>query len=178
LIELDGTKTKENLGANSMIGVSLASAKAAATSKGLELYEYLREHAPVTPSRNTPLLFMNLLNGGAHAKGGLSFQEIQVIPQLPTTEEAYKCGIEFDRVLEENMRKQYGSDSIQRGDEGGLIFPGESAEEALVLFSNTAEQLGAIKNIRFGVDAAATSFFETGNYIVDGKKYSKESLLE
>ncbi len=178
LIELDGTKTKERLGANSIIGISIATARAAASSKNKELFEYLHEISPVIPSRDSPLLFMNLLNGGLHAKNGLSFQEFHMIPLLSTIKEAYTCGIDFDRVLEEKIRTQYGSDSIERGDEGGLIFPGNSAEEALILFSQTADQLGVLKHIRFGIDVAASSFFKTNTYTVDGKDYSKESLLE
>ncbi len=178
LIELDGTKTKERLGANSIVGISVAVARAAASSKDMELFEYLHEISPVAPSRDSPLLFMNLLNGGSHAKNGLSFQEFHIIPLLPTIKEAYTCGIDFDRVLEEKIRTRYGSESIERGDEGGLIFPGNTTEEALMIFSQTAAQLGASKYIRFGIDVAASSFFEKETYTIDGKKYSKESLLE
>ncbi len=91
MIELDGTPQKTKLGGNSMIGVSIANAKVAAQEKGMEIYEYLRSLAQVKPSREEPLLYFNLINGGKHTKSDLAFQEYHIVPQTGIVESVKIC---------------------------------------------------------------------------------------
>src|SRR3989344_8862857 len=99
ILALDGTENKKNLGANAMIGVSIAAAKAAARAAGLEVFEYLRTLSDIKPSRKVPYLYMNLLNGGKHAKKGCAFQEYMIAPETSNPAEALEIGILIQNTL-------------------------------------------------------------------------------
>ncbi|MEK7616376.1 MAG: enolase C-terminal domain-like protein [Patescibacteria group bacterium] len=146
MLELDGTQQKSNLGGNAMIGVSIALAKAAAVVSGVPLYQYLRTLRSIKPSRTVPMLFMNVINGGKHAKGGPAFQEYHIIPDTDDVAEAKKIGEEFMLALD-----QYASGM---GDEGGIIVRTDDPEEPLRIIKS----LGT--SVKIGLDVAASSFYD------------------
>ena len=109
MIELDGTPNKDNLGGNSMIGVSIACVKVAAEVSGVETYKYLQTLVEIKPSQKIPYLYMNLINGGKHAKDGLAFQEYHVVPITDNVREAVEIGINIDNTLKEIIMKELGN---------------------------------------------------------------------
>jgi len=119
MIELDGTDNKGRLGGNAILGVSIAAAQAAATSKGVKLYEY------VNPDANLlPVPFFNVINGGLHAANPLDFQEFMVAPTgAESFKEAYRMGSEIYQTLKKKLKKKYGQDATNVGDEGGFSPP-------------------------------------------------------
>jgi len=117
MLGLDNTPNKEILGGNSMIGVSIACAKVAAKISGVEVFEYLRTLAEIKPSRKTPYLYMNLINGGKHAKNDLAFQEYHIVPETEDVEEAVEIGITIQNTLKEIIFKDLGEDIFERREE-------------------------------------------------------------
>src|SRR3989339_1782861 len=120
MLELDGTYNKDNLGGNAIIGVSIACVKTAAKISGKEVFEYLRTLAEIRPSRKIPYLYMNLINGGKHAKNDLAFQEYHIVPETEDVEEAVEIGITIQNTLKEIIFKDLGEESVLLGDEGGF----------------------------------------------------------
>ena len=127
MIKLDGTSNKDNFGGNSMIGVSIACAKTAAKVANKEVYQYLRTLAEILPrggrgkpSRKTPYLFMNLIEGGKHTDSGLAFQEYHIVPQIEDAKEAVDIAITVQNTLREIIMKDLGEESVILGDEGGF----------------------------------------------------------
>ena len=120
MIDLDGTPNKDNLGGNSMIGVSIACAKVAAKVSKQEVFEYLRTLSNIKSSRKTPYLYMNLINGGKHAKNDLAFQEYHIVPDTEDINEAVEIGIKIQHTLKEIIKKELGEESLVLGDEGGF----------------------------------------------------------
>ena len=178
MIELDGTKNKKNLGGNSMIGVSIACAKAAANVKNIQLYEYLRELENIKPSQKIPYLYMNLINGGKHAKNGLAFQEYHVVPVVKNAGEAVEIGNKIVEVLGQIIRTKYGDESLVLGDEGGFAPKITNIREPLVLLSDAIEAAGLKGRVRLALDVAASSFFENGKYKIGDDLITKEALME
>lgn len=177
--ELDGTKQKAQLGGNAIIGVSIAAAKAAAATKDFELYEYLRTLRNIPPSRKVPLLFMNVLNGGKHAKYGPAFQEYHLIPQTDDVAVAKNIGEAFMKQLETYAREKFG-DRYGTGDEGGLVFPLADPEEPLKIMREMINKNPTEVPVRFGLDVAASSFFEkqTNIYYCGSSDLSPSQLQE
>lgn len=162
MIRLDGTGNKGRLGANAILGVSLAIAKAAAASKRVPLYHYLGG----SEARLLPCPMMNILNGGAHASNGLDFQEFMIRPIGATTfREAVRWGVEVFHALREILKKMGYSTSV--GDEGGFAPALSSNEEALELILKGISKAGftAGKEISIALDPAASEFFEEGAYV-------------
>lgn len=162
MIELDGTDNKGNFGANAILGISLAVAKAAAASKKTPLYRYLGGHE----ARLLPCPMMNVLNGGAHANNGLDFQEFMIRPiGAPSFREAIRYGAEVFHSLKEILKKKQFSSSV--GDEGGFTPPLTSNEEALQLILHAIELAGYKPgiDITIALDPAASEFFEQGLYV-------------
>jgi enolase len=161
MIELDGTKNKENLGANALLGVSLAVARAAAASLGVPLYRYLGG-----PSASTlPVPMMNVINGGKHAQGALQFQEIMVVPYgAATLAEGIRYGAEVFAALGK-MLHDLGQPTLV-GDEGGYAPRLESIDEALKLLVRAIERAGFApgEDIGIALDPASTEFFRDGKY--------------
>ena len=171
LINLDGTENKQNLGANAMLGVSLANLKAAAKYKNMELYEYLGN------DYSMPRCMMNILNGGAHANNGLDIQEFMIIPSLSEYKENLRMGSEIfhnlDKILKENNL------SCGVGDEGGFAPNIDKTEQALELITSAIEKSGCVlgKDVYLGLDVAASEFYENGYYNFEGKKHTKEEMV-
>lgn len=177
MIELDGTLNKDNLGGNSMIGVSIACAKVAAKVSGVEVFEYLRTLAEMKPSRKTPYLYMNLINGGKHAKNDLAFQEYHIVPETDDIEEAVEIGITIQNTLKEIIFKDLGEDSVLLGDEGGFAPKISDIKQPLFYLRSAIKQNDLEGKVRLALDVAATSFYQNGMYKIDGKDISKEELL-
>lgn len=177
MIELDGTPNKDNLGGNSMIGVSIACAKVAAKVSSVEVFEHLRTLAEIKPSRKIPYLYMNLINGGKHAKNNLAFQEYHVVPDAEDVEEAVKIGIAIQNTLKEMILKDLGEDSVVLGDEGGFAPKISDIKQPLFYLRAAIKQNDLEGKVRLALDVASTSFYENGLYKIDGRNIGKEELL-
>ena len=174
LISLDGTETKSNLGANAILGVSLAVAKAAADSSGLPLYRYLGG-----PNSHTlPVPLMNILNGGAHADNAVDVQEFMIVPiGAPTFSEALRWGTEVYHSLKSLLQSKNLSTGL--GDEGGFAPDLPTNRAALELISEAIEKAGykVGTDIAMALDVAATEFFKDGKYHFEGKAHSAEEMI-
>ncbi len=166
LIELDGTASKEKLGANAILGVSLAVAKAAAKSKKVPLYKYLsRAEANILP-----LPLMNIVNGGMHADNNLDIQEFMIVPAGFTSfKRALQASCEIFQKLKSILKSKKLSTSV--GDEGGFAPKLKSNEQALKLILKAVDEAGYIpgRHIYLALDSAASSFYKKGNYLFEGK---------
>ncbi|HEX8640237.1 MAG TPA: phosphopyruvate hydratase [Allosphingosinicella sp.] len=166
LIELDGTPNKARLGANAILGVSLAVAKAAAEGRGLPLYRYVGGVAAAT----LPVPMMNILNGGAHADNPIDFQEFMVMPVgAPTFAEGLRCGAEIFHTLKKKLAEAGLSTAV--GDEGGFAPNLASARDALDFIMGSVEEAGYRPgdDVMLALDCAATEFFKGGGYRMEGE---------
>ena len=175
MIELDGTETKSLLGANSILGVSLASARAAANSEGASFFSYLGgENADTLP---VPL--MNIINGGAHADNNLDFQEFMIVPHgFSTFREALRAGVETFHTLKSILGAKNLSTAV--GDEGGFAPSLESNEEALECIIEAIWKAGysPAEQISIALDVASSEFFHEGSYHVERKTVPVADLME
>ncbi|MEE1613198.1 phosphopyruvate hydratase [Microvirga sp. CF3016] len=165
MIELDGTPNKARLGANAILGVSLAVAKAAADAAALPLYRYVGG----TQARVLPVPMMNIINGGAHADNPIDFQEFMILPVgAPTLAEAVRMGAEVFHTLKKALKDAGHNTNV--GDEGGFAPNLPSAEAALDFIMKSIEQAGYKpgQDIVLGLDCAATEFFKDGAYHYEG----------
>ena len=166
MIALDGTPNKAKLGANAILGVSLATAKAAADAVGLPLWRYVGgAHA-----RTLPVPMMNIVNGGAHADNPIDFQEFMILPVgAPSLKEAVRWGAEVFHTLKSALKKEGHNTNV--GDEGGFAPNLPSAEAALDFCMKAIEQAGfsAGKDMYLGLDCASTEFFKNGSYHYEGE---------
>ena len=176
IIELDGTSNKDNLGGNSMIGVSIACAKVAAKISGFETYEYLRTLAEIKPSRRIPYLYMNLINGGKHAKNNLAFQEYHVVIDMENIEEAVHSGVLIQNSLKKFIHEEYPDDMLALGDEGGYAPKLTNIRKPLEYLVKAIKENGLENKTRLALDVASSSFYQNGKYLVDGKEIEKEDL--
>jgi len=179
LISLDGTENKRRLGANAILGVSIALARASADTAKSPLYRTLAEGRK--PS--LPLPLMNIINGGKHAGNDLSFQEFMVIPAgFRTFKDALRCGVEVYHALRLRLEARYGKSAINVGDEGGFAPPINSVEDALGQINDAVEEAGYSlgQNVILGIDAAADSFYDqqARTYKVDGREIDSDKLLD
>ena len=166
MIDLDGTHNKANLGANAILGVSLAIAKAAAEASGLPLYRYIGG----TQARVLPVPMMNIVNGGAHADNPIDFQEFMILPVgAPNLKEAVRWGAEVFQVLKAGLKKAGHNTNV--GDEGGFAPNLPSAEAAIDFCMDAIRQAGFEpgKDMYLGLDCAATEFFKNGAYHYEGE---------
>ncbi len=179
LIELDGTPNKKNLGANALLGVSLAVAYAAAAGENLPLFRYLgRDEARVLP---VPM--MNILNGGAHSDAPIDFQEFMIVPRgAPSFSEALRYGAEVFHALKSVLKARHLSTAI--GDEGGFAPQLDSAEDALDSISTAVNKAGYKlgEQIFIALDPAASEFYDSRNNLYvfkksDGSKRTAEELV-
>lgn len=169
MIELDGTKNKSKLGANAMLGVSMAAARCAADYVGVSLYNYLGGFN----AKQLPLPMMNILNGGAHADFCIDFQEIMILPAgAPTFKEALRYGAEVFHALKKILKAKGYNTAV--GDEGGYAPKLGSNSEAFELVVEAIEAAGFVpgKDIFLGIDVAASEFYnaETGKYVLKADK--------
>ncbi|HUO45155.1 MAG TPA: phosphopyruvate hydratase [Burkholderiales bacterium] len=177
LIEVDGSENKSRLGANALLAVSLAVAKAAAEETGLPLHRYLGGAGPMA----MPVPLMNVINGGAHADNSLDMQEFMLIPLgLPTFREALRAGAEVFQALKKLLHGRGLATSV--GDEGGFAPRLAGHEEALKLI---VEAIGAAgyqpgKDIAIGIDCASSEFYKDGEYTLacEGKTLKSAELVE
>jgi enolase len=171
LNSLDGTPNKSKLGANAILGVSLAAAKAAAAEKGVPLYKHI---ADISGSKQDkfvlPVPFQNVLNGGSHAGGALAFQEFMIVPtNAPTFSEALRIGTEVYHNLKSLAKKTYGQSAGNVGDEGGVAPDVATAKEALELIVKAIELAGYTGQVGIALDVAASEFYKDGKYDLDFK---------
>ena len=169
LIDLDGTPNKSRLGANALLGVSLATAKAAAASSGLPLYKYVGG----VSARVLPVPMMNIINGGAHADNPIDIQEFMILPTgADTFAEALRMGAEIFHSLRKALKAAGHNTNV--GDEGGFAPNIATAEEALAFIVKSGEAAGykAGRDFHLGLDVAATEFFKDGRYMMDGEGQS------
>ena len=174
MIELDGTANKSKLGANAILGVSLAVAKAAAESCGLPLYRYVGGAS----ARTLPVPMMNVINGGAHADNPIDFQEFMIMPVgAPTFREALRMGAEVFHTLKAALKKAGHNTNV--GDEGGFAPNLPSAEAGLDFVMKAVEQAGykPDHDIYLALDCASTEFFKGGAYDYEGEGV-KRSVAE
>lgn len=163
MIELDGTKTKSNLGANAILGVSMASLKAAAKNAGKPLYAYVGE------GTRMPVPMMNIINGGAHADNSLDFQEYMIIPQRDTIHERVRVGAEVFHTLKNVLKEKGYATSV--GDEGGFAPNLKNNKEGFELITEAVEKAGYTpgKDVCYAIDVAASEFYRDGKYHLDGE---------
>jgi enolase len=169
MIELDGTEGKSRLGANSILAVSMACAKAAADESGLSLYRYLGGAAPM----QMPVPMMNIINGGAHADNPLDMQEFMIIPAgLPTFREALRAGVEVFHTLKKILHAEGHNTNV--GDEGGFAPNLPNNESAIQYAVKAIEEAGYVpgQDILIGLDCAASEFYKDGKYRFEAEKMS------
>lgn len=161
LIKLDGTPNKTKLGANAILGVSLAVAKAGAAEKGVPLYAHISDLAGTKKPYVLPVPFMNVLNGGSHAGGRLAFQEFMIVPsQAPSFSEAMRQGAEVYHILKTLAKKKYGQGAGNVGDEGGVAPDIQTPVEALELIIEAIEKAGYTGKINIAMDVASSEFYK------------------
>jgi enolase len=175
MLALDGSENKSKLGANAILGVSMAAAKAAAIVKGVSLYEWFGELAG-NKKFLLPTPMMNILNGGQHADNGIDIQEFMIVPtEFPTFAEALRAGSEVFHALKKILKA--GGYSTNVGDEGGFAPNLEKTEDALNAIMQAIEVTGYKNKIQIALDAAASEFYKDGSYLIEGKKLSGSELV-
>ncbi len=176
IIRLDGTKNKSRLGANAILAVSMAVARAAASARGVSLFRQLR------PSRSytLPVPMMNVINGGEHAGNDLAVQEFLIEPvAADSCTEAIRMGVEVYQSLKEVLTSRYGRGAINVGDEGGFAPPLRRTRDALGAIRQSIKSAGYSENeVRMGIDAASSTFYDekAGAYRIDGRKIDAARL--
>src|SRR5580698_5609174 len=166
MIELDGTENKGRLGANAILGVSLAVARASAESFDMPLYRYVGG----TSARTLPVPMMNIINGGAHADNPIDFQEFMIMPiGAPTFSEGLRMGVEVFHTLKKGLHDAGHNTNV--GDEGGFAPNLKSADEALGFIAKACEKAGYRpgEDVTFALDPASSEFFKDGKYVLAGE---------
>jgi enolase len=174
-VELDSTPGKSKLGSNAIVGVSMALARAAAAARQMPLYRYLNPTAHVIP---VPLF--NLINGGKHASGGLQVQEVCIFPVgADSMSHALQIATEITFELRDLVVARYGEIAVNVGDEGGFVPPIADVREALDLLVRATECAGYADKIVYGLDVAATHFYESKEqlYGLAGKRLSRNDMI-
>lgn len=177
MIEKDGTPNKSNFGGNAMIGISIACTKLAARVLNLEVFQYLNQLFIIKQDSEKLHLFVNLINGGKHAKNNLAFQEYHIVTFTDDIQEAVDMSLKIQEVLEKFIREELGEDSILLGDEGGFAPKLSDVRQPLVLLSKAIKECGFENKVRLALDVAASSFYQNGLYQVNNKYISTKELL-
>jgi enolase len=173
LIELDGTSNKGRLGANAILGVSLASAKAAAADAGVSLFRRLGG----ADARTLPVPMMNVINGGAHAQNSIDLQEFMVVPAgAPTFSEALRVGAEVFQALKALLHERGFATAV--GDEGGFAPDLGSSEEAIDAVLEAAERAGHRERVAIALDPAASELYEDGRYRFEGREEDGDGMVQ
>jgi enolase len=177
MLEIDGTENKSNVGANAILGISMAVARAAAASLDLPLYKYLGG----VNAKVLPVPFMNVINGGAHADNNLDIQEFMIVPAgAPSFKEALRYGAETFHALKKILKESGHVTAV--GDEGGFAPNLKNNEEAIQVLIQAIKNAGYEpgKDIFIALDVAASEFYneETGKYHIDGTDKSADELIE
>ena len=169
---LDGTSDKSNLGANTILGVSLATLRASSKSNNLELYKYIGK------GETLPKCMMNILNGGAHADNKLDFQEFMIVPFKENYQDNIQMASEIFHKLKETLKEKGLSCGV--GDEGGFAPNIESNHKALDLIMDSINKAGykAGKDVYLALDVAASEFYKKGKYHFDNKEYTSDEMID
>lgn len=174
MINLDGTETKSRLGANAILGVSMAALKASAIESGLPLYKYIGN------GKTLPKPMINIINGGAHADNNLDFQEFMIIPNRDTIKERLRVGAEVFHTLKKVLNKKGLATGV--GDEGGFAPNLKSNTEGFELIIEAIKMAGYTPGIdvNLAIDVAASEFYEDGKYVLkgEGRTLTTEELIE
>lgn len=179
LLELDGTANKSKLGANAILGVSIAVCKAGAAHKGVPLYRHIADlagHKEII----MPVPAFNVINGGSHAGNKLAMQEFMLLPTGASNfTDAMRMGSEIYHNLKSVIKSKYGMDACNVGDEGGFAPNIQDNIEALELITVAIEKAGYTGKVQIGMDVAASEFYENGNYNLDfkNKDGNKDSVV-
>lgn len=182
MLELDGTENKSNLGANALLGVSMASARAGAQDLGMSLFQYLFEtlHSPNAHQKYImPTPLMNIINGGAHASNNLDIQEFMIVPHLKKSfSENLRAGVEVFHALKKVLHEANHSTNV--GDEGGFAPNLSSHEEAIDCILVAIKAAGFIPgvDISISLDSAASEFYKNGKYNMQGKEFSTADMIK
>lgn len=181
MLELDGTENKAKLGANAILGVSMAVCRAGALEKGKPLYKYLFEDLKVpnpVGKMRLPTPLMNIINGGAHASNNLDIQEFMIVPHMKKSfSENFRAGVEVFHHLKKVLHDNGHSTNV--GDEGGFAPNLKSHEEAISSILTAIEKAGYKPgvDISISLDCAASEFYKDGKYEMQGKVYSSEEMI-
>ena len=178
MIKKDNTENKSRFGANAILGVSLATARAGADSKKLHLFEYLNKLTENKKIKlSLPKTFFNVINGGKHADNKLSFQEFMIVPKFKTFKQNLQAAGEVYHILKKDLHKKYGKGSTNVGDEGGFAPERlQKSTDALKILMKAIKDAGYFGKMDIAMDCAASEFFKRGKYLVDGRKLSKQQL--
>ena len=181
MLEIDGTDNKANMGANAILAVSLAAAKAAAAAKGVELYEHIADINGTPGVYSMPVPMMNIINGGEHADNNVDIQEFMVQPVgAPTFAEALRCGAEIFHALKKVLSSQGLNTAV--GDEGGFAPNLASNADALAAIKEAVTNAGyeLDKNVTLALDCASSEFYKDGKYDLkgEGKVFSAEEFSD
>ncbi|MEN8139865.1 MAG: phosphopyruvate hydratase [Thermodesulfobacteriota bacterium] len=181
MLALDGTENKGRLGANAILGVSLAAAKAAASAKGMEFYAHIAEIFGTPGQYSLPLPMMNILNGGEHADNNVDIQEFMIQPvAAPSFAEGLRAGAEIFHALKRVLKEKGLSTAV--GDEGGFAPNLASNEEALAMISAAVKTAGYEigRDITLALDCAASEFHRDGRYLLagEGKSFSSQDFAD
>jgi enolase len=175
MLELDGTPTKSKIGANAILGVSMAAARAAAAMMELPLHQYLGG----VNAHRLPVPMMNVINGGKHAGSGLAVQEFLILPVgADTYREGLRMGVETYHTLGKILKEKYGSTATNVGDEGGFAPAIKTTRDALDAISEAINKAGYKGKVKLGMDSAASEFYKDGKYKIDGKALSTDKLVD
>lgn len=177
MLNLDGTPNKSNLGANAILGLSLAVAKAAADTGNQHLFEYLIRHKTYI----LPVPMLNIINGGVHAGNQLAVQEFMVMPfGFDNFLDALRAGVEIYHSLGKILQKRYGVSAKGLGDEGGFAPPMQETREALNTIITAIEETGYTlkKQVALALDAAASEFYTREKYSIDKQEMESGQLLD
>ncbi|KAJ1825071.1 phosphopyruvate hydratase [Coemansia sp. RSA 2671] len=177
MLELDGTPNKSKLGANAILGVSLAAAKAGAAQKGVPLYQHFRDLSGRSNDKFVlPVPAFNVINGGSHAGNKLAMQEFMILPTGASSfTEAMRMGSEVYHHLKKVINTKYGQDATNVGDEGGFAPNIQSNEEGLELLTEAIAKAGFTGKISIGMDVAASEFYKDGKYDLDFKSADSDA---
>ncbi|MHA1968865.1 MAG: phosphopyruvate hydratase [Candidatus Hodarchaeales archaeon] len=177
LLDLDGTENKSKMGANAILGISMAVCKAGARAKGVPLYQHigdLRGNSEFI----LPVPSLNVINGGEHGGNDIAFQEYMLLPVgAPTFKEAMVLGTEVYHTLKKIIKKKHGNTAVNVGDEGGFAPPLSLVEEPLNLITEAIDEAGHTGKFQLALDPAASEFYKEGKYLVDGKALDSNEFI-
>jgi enolase len=178
MIELDGTKNKSKLGANAIVGVSIAVCKAGSLELGIPLYKHINNMAD-SNIMSLPIPQVNVINGGKHAGIDNDVQEHMIMPiKADSFHEALRMSSETYHSLKKLLKKKFGHSAIQVGDEGGFVPPIDNIHDRFNVITKAIEEVGYEDNFAFAIDAAASEFYHDGKYKILEKEYSSSELID
>ncbi len=178
MLKLDGTPNKSKLGANAILAVSMAVARAAAAERKIELFQHLAWIAG-KKGLAMPVPFANIINGGVHAGTGLGIQEFMIAPiRARSFSKGLVAVAETYQILKARLKKKFGPFAANVGDEGGFAPPLKTAPEAIEFLLDSIEEAGYGKEVKVAMDCAASEFFRNGKYSLDGRQFGAPELID